>query len=413
MKGDFLGFSFDGIHSSRLGITKVSDGSRYNESLTPDFEDKIISVPGDDGSYFFGTLYRNKPITISIAFDSMTEPQFRQLTKLLSIRRPCRLIFDERPYKVYSAKIATPPQLNYICFDEYKKDVVEPRQGIRIIDRSGPEPIWEQVTPYVPTTEKERIYKGEGTIEFVCVQPYALDQFKTLDEYGDFDFYVNERRYRNNPRTIGEAQERISEEGGDPNDSKYAVVDYGNNFTIYDNIREWGQTSGILPYYQYKDYEIDTVVESNEVAGYNAYIKVYNAGDIDTPFYLYLPYTNNGTTEAGSLSAASGEWIDINMSNNLLRLKPFTSKTTLNNENGVIINTHNHLIEGVLYDDTTSAWRTTGNLYNENIVAGDFPKIRSIDWSMYDTWDKTLAQVIFLNCATASQARIHYNYLYY
>ena len=67
MKEDFTGFSFNGIHSSDLNIVRVSDGSRYGESLTPDFEDKIISVPGTDGSYYFGTQYRNKTISISIA----------------------------------------------------------------------------------------------------------------------------------------------------------------------------------------------------------------------------------------------------------------------------------------------------------------------------------------------------------
>ena len=110
MNGDFLGFSFDGIHSSRLGITRVSDGNRYNESLTPELEDKIIPIPGKDGNYFFGSSYAGKPFTIQIAFDSLSESQFRQLNKLLAIKKPCRLIFDERPYKVYMAKISAPPQ---------------------------------------------------------------------------------------------------------------------------------------------------------------------------------------------------------------------------------------------------------------------------------------------------------------
>ena len=33
MKGDFLGFSFDGIHCSTLGITHVSSSDRYEEEL--------------------------------------------------------------------------------------------------------------------------------------------------------------------------------------------------------------------------------------------------------------------------------------------------------------------------------------------------------------------------------------------
>jgi hypothetical protein len=35
IKGDFIGFTFGGIHSSKLGLVRVSDGSRYNEDLLP------------------------------------------------------------------------------------------------------------------------------------------------------------------------------------------------------------------------------------------------------------------------------------------------------------------------------------------------------------------------------------------
>jgi hypothetical protein len=79
--------------------------------------------------------------------------------------------------------------LNYVCFDEPKKKLVKPRQGIRIINRDT-NPQWEKVTPYVYDGERERIYKGEGTIEFTCIQPYATEQIKMLDYYGDFNFYV-------------------------------------------------------------------------------------------------------------------------------------------------------------------------------------------------------------------------------
>lgn len=440
MNGDFLGFSFDGIHSSRLGITRVSNGDRYNESLTPEIEDKIISVPGEDGSYFFGSLYRNKTITVSIAFDSLNESQFRQLRKLLSTKKPGQLIFDERPYKVYTAKIASPPQLNYICFDEPKKEHVIERDGVRVANRTTRTETYtdpetgetitvetteierERVFPYAPTNRKERIYKGEGTIEFLCIKPFATEQFKVLDLYGNFDFqpvWGSGQYYKNNPRTAGEAEARIAADGpgADPDDPKYTVIDInsGNTVTIYENVEEWAESSGILPYEFYKRYNVDTVFELDEGAapGYNACLPVYNAGDIDAPFYLFLPYTNNGATAKGTLEADSGDWIDINVGNRLLRLNPFESEVPIEKENGVIINTNNHLIEGVVYDMATSTWRTTGNLYNEYIVAGDFPKILGNDWSMFDTYDASHTQAIFLNCATAIDAKIHYNYLYY
>jgi hypothetical protein len=35
IKGDFIGFTLGDIHSSELGLMRVSDGSRYNEDLLP------------------------------------------------------------------------------------------------------------------------------------------------------------------------------------------------------------------------------------------------------------------------------------------------------------------------------------------------------------------------------------------
>jgi hypothetical protein len=35
IKGDFIGFTLGNVHSSELGLVRVSDGSRYNEDLLP------------------------------------------------------------------------------------------------------------------------------------------------------------------------------------------------------------------------------------------------------------------------------------------------------------------------------------------------------------------------------------------
>jgi len=35
LRGDYIGFSYNGIHSSDLGIVRVSEGSRFNENLLP------------------------------------------------------------------------------------------------------------------------------------------------------------------------------------------------------------------------------------------------------------------------------------------------------------------------------------------------------------------------------------------
>ncbi|MBQ6628104.1 MAG: hypothetical protein IJH65_04730 [Methanobrevibacter sp.] len=60
LSGDFIGFTFKGVHSSELGIIRTSDGSRYNSELLPSFNDNTVAVPGGDGTYYFGSYYNQK-----------------------------------------------------------------------------------------------------------------------------------------------------------------------------------------------------------------------------------------------------------------------------------------------------------------------------------------------------------------
>ena len=56
-RADYIGFYFNGYHSSELGIVRVSDGSRFNENLLPTIQDKTVQIPGGDGMYHFGSYY--------------------------------------------------------------------------------------------------------------------------------------------------------------------------------------------------------------------------------------------------------------------------------------------------------------------------------------------------------------------
>lgn len=421
MMGDFTGFSFDHIHSSDLGIIRVTNGDRYDEGLLPDFEDSTSNVKGIDGEYYFGTQLQTKSFEISIAFDHMTEYQFRQLRRLLSVKTPSPLIFDERPYKQYTAKIESVPELSYVCFYEPRKMVTGPTDGIRYY-RSGVTPIKEQIYPYTLETNQnnevvyERIYKGEGTINFICYYPFARAPFKILDLYGDFNFKPlnGYEYYENNPRPPKLIDGTWDWSKVDPTKD---YIDYGNPFTIYTNVNEWAESSYIMPYSIYKERNLDKIIttENSELSSaYNYMIPVYNPGDIDAPFNLFIPYTAANDTDYGVISAKENEnfiIIDAGTYQNVLVLKPITSKKPYKDENGIMINTRNHLIEGVRYNKQQGTWETTGELYNEFIARGDFGKI---DRSAFYPFNE-LTQAIYFNIADANAAdiQIHYNYLYY
>lgn len=148
-KGDFIGFTFNGRHSSDMGIVRTSNGSRYNSNLLPTMQDETVQVPGGDGTYFFGSYYTQKLIPVSIATDKLTESQYRDLSFWLGDKGIHELIFDETPYKKYMVKCTGTPNLNFICFEE----------------------------------NGQRVYKGEGNIQFTAYYPYAKSVHKYLDEY--------------------------------------------------------------------------------------------------------------------------------------------------------------------------------------------------------------------------------------
>ena len=68
LKGDYIGFSYNSVHSSDLGIVRTSEGSRFNENLLPTIQAKTVQVPGGDGTYYFGSYYTQRPFTISFGW---------------------------------------------------------------------------------------------------------------------------------------------------------------------------------------------------------------------------------------------------------------------------------------------------------------------------------------------------------
>lgn len=150
IKGDFTGFTFKDIHSSDIGLTRVSGGDRFSLSLLPSLKDRTGEAVGANRTYYFGTNEISKEFNIEVAFDALSETNFRALVNMFSDYSLGSLIFDELPYKYYLAKLKEGLTLNYVCF----------------LNSDG-----------------ARVYKGESTLTFIAYDPMAYSRYKFLDEY--------------------------------------------------------------------------------------------------------------------------------------------------------------------------------------------------------------------------------------
>lgn len=146
----FIGFTINGTHSSSLGLLRVSDGSRYVDQLLPPIKNKEVEVPGGNGTYYMGTSFGARNFPISVAFDNITEEKFKNIKSLFGTNKLYKLVFDEAPYKYYNVKLDSPPDFKYLCFD----------------GAGG-----------------ERIYKGEGTLNFIAFDPFGYSTKLFLSEF--------------------------------------------------------------------------------------------------------------------------------------------------------------------------------------------------------------------------------------
>lgn len=294
IKGDFISFTYNGVHSTDLGIVRVSSSDRYNDQLTPTSKDKTVEVPGGNGTYFFGSYYTQRAITLNVAFDEVTEEQIRLMRRTFGDRKIHQLIFDDEPYKVYYA-VVNNPIINYIPFGS------------------------------------PRIYKGDGTFNFVCYDPFAHcpNAYKKLNNWS-----------------------------------------VGNPIWYkYDNKDEWNLSA--------------LLIDNNNIDVWDSVNKqflLYNPGDIETDYMIYVPIknenSNNNTFSA--LTIKNGSTLE---SQTLLINQPIELQ---GEDTHICFNSKTNLLEGFIFDQE-KGYQKTSNIYNAYLGSNTWPKIPqsfSTNWEL-------------------------------
>lgn len=154
---DFVGFRFGNVHTKDLNLVVVTSSDRYEKNLLPNPKDYTIEIPGGDGQYYFGQTFDSREFNCDVAFDSVDEATWRKISQLFATDKLQDLVFDELPYKTYRAKLKSKPEFKFICFTDRDTG--------------------------------ERVYKGEGTLNFICYFPYAFGFNKYIVRAADY--YLN------------------------------------------------------------------------------------------------------------------------------------------------------------------------------------------------------------------------------
>lgn len=349
---DFIGFYLDGIHSSTYGILRVSDGDRYKEGLIPEFEDREIELSGGSGSIYVNTQYKKTPFDIEIAFDHLTEQQFRDMRKWLGGEKLHSFRFDERPYKTYWVKLESRPELEYVCFMEESDSVFK---------------------------QEERIYKGEGTLNFVAYDPfgYCIDNSIQIVE---------------NAADITEVGLITFEDG-----INWQVLDSYTPFEIIDNnVDEWGIVSGLKTSSQLKNYNKFFTLISQETREYTS--SLYNPGDFDADFELMISFPE----EEGEIENYTLTFLLAKEDEDFSPVFQI-SLEGLDYSNKVVLNSKKHSL---------SVYKNIGSAPTSVKKDLRYDLVKSTDWFKIPTGESRLK----IECARALPSidfKIKYNYKYY
>lgn len=232
---DFIGFTYNGKHSIRdLGIYRVSNSNRYDDNITATMTDLTADVPGGDGQYYFGTTFKNRTFQINFAFDNLYEEDITKIKKTFQGDGIHDLVFDETPYKAWSAKVTGTATLKHLCFEENGR----------------------------------RVYRGEGNVTFTCYYPYA---------------HTPERLWKvTNKGKTGEQWTYEIKDG--KNKNNYISTPPERN--AYPNKEEW-LVDGILA---------DSDALNEESSDYAKRKTIY--GDRPVPFVMYLNVTDGTLSNA-------------------------------------------------------------------------------------------------------------------
>lgn len=356
---DFLGFTFNGRHSSEFHIIRVSQNNAYSDVILPNSRDVTTEIVGRDGLYHFGSSFEQRQFSISIAFDDLHEEQFSEMTAWLAKKSEGELTFDERPYKTYMGKISSTPTLNYICFDDEWQEEEEDPSGIytELDARMVTEiPQAWNLKKIKTTTKSGRTYKGTGTIQFTCFYPWAYAKYKTIPEYS------------------------------------------GNGMTG----TGWEEASHILESLNRPLTPIDSYTLGH-------YIDIYNAGQMPTPFKLIFTVANNATGNLcimfkpgwGTVTPATATEIIY------IKLDELGQGTYM-------FDTELHLILECESGSIISDPVYTGKVCNYSILAGDFFELPAYDeLPGYNTIDHGTGRIQIAGYEYVSGLAIQYNYRYY
>lgn len=273
-------FTFDGIDSSQYFLV-----TKIRRSVVPPIKDKLVVVPNRPGAYDFGWDYQVREIEVDIAIKAQTIPELRQkvrdIAKWLTTSEAKPLIFSDEPDKMYYARLSGDTNLDqmaelgqgtlkFICPDPYayaaSPTTLQVASSPFTVNNPGTADTYPVITVAFsqPATffgiTKEKEYVMVGSPESVEEAPFVEQELVLWDECADLSAWQT--------GTILDGTGVISGSMGTANGYFY-VTDYGTGSGWHGPALKRSLPAPI------QDFRVDTLVVQNNLVGETGRVEVY------------------------------------------------------------------------------------------------------------------------------------------
>lgn len=174
-KDDYVGFFFNGHHSSEFGLVRIATSEMYSENLLPSYDNIVKKGLAANKSFFFNKHATSKIIDISFATDNLSIGDLERLKQWIYPSNYGEFYLDNEPNTRYLAKLYGNPTFSFVPFASQEKVYFKDRTSFFSPDRGG---------PIKQRTDGRTIHKGEGKISFIIYEPAPQKIYQTVKEIG-------------------------------------------------------------------------------------------------------------------------------------------------------------------------------------------------------------------------------------
>ena len=171
MYRSFISFSFGGRNIEDFDLIATFANDRLNRSGSAGFEDRVSTYDILNGQQYWNTHYQTNSLEFQLSTDGIDQKKLEDFLYWFRAGDTKELILAEHPNRAILARIAEPPQLNLLPFEQ---DVELKISGDSYIT-------------------KTTLYKGDIELKFIMDQPhwYAKDNILGIKD-NERNVYTNE-----------------------------------------------------------------------------------------------------------------------------------------------------------------------------------------------------------------------------